>query len=70
MHRASGAGAPGHRGRRESAAMPRILARSAYGQGLVEYALVICLVAIAVVALLTAMGGKVKLVLTSITGSL
>ena len=50
--------------------MPRILARSAYGQGLVEYALVICLVAIAVVALLTAMGGKVKLVLTSITGSL
>ena len=40
------------------------------GQGLVEYALIILLVAIAVVGLLTALGGNVGNVFTSISTTL
>lgn len=40
------------------------------GQGLVEYALIIVLVAIAVIAMLTLLGGQVGTVFTKITSSL
>jgi pilus assembly protein Flp/PilA len=40
------------------------------GQGLVEYALIIVLVAIAAIVALTALGGAVSAVFDSITGSL
>lgn len=50
--------------------MFRQIAISQRGQGLVEYALIIFLVAIAVVALLTTLGGQVGAVFGSIAGSL
>lgn len=40
------------------------------GQGLVEYGLTIVLIAVAVIALLAALGGQVNTVFTTITGSL
>ena len=40
------------------------------GQGLVEYALIIVLVSIAVIATLTALGGKINDVFTTITNTL
>jgi pilus assembly protein Flp/PilA len=40
------------------------------GQGLVEYALIIVLVAIAVIGLLTVLGGQIGSVFSRITGSL
>jgi pilus assembly protein Flp/PilA len=40
------------------------------GQGLVEYALIIVLVSIAVIVLLTALGGQIGTVFERITGSL
>ena len=40
------------------------------GQGLVEYALIIFLVAIAVIAALTLLGGQVSNIFTNITDSL
>jgi len=40
------------------------------GQGLVEYALIIVLVSIAVILLLTALGGQIGTVFSRITGSL
>ena len=40
------------------------------GQGLVEYALIIVLVSIAVIALLTALGGQIGNVFNSITNTL
>ena len=40
------------------------------GQGLVEYALIIVLVAIVVIVALTALGGQVNSVLESITNTL
>ncbi|MCC6626111.1 MAG: Flp family type IVb pilin [Chloroflexi bacterium] len=40
------------------------------GQGLVEYALIIVLVSIAVIALLTVLGGQIGTVFTRITSSL
>jgi Flp pilus assembly pilin Flp len=40
------------------------------GQGLVEYALIILLVALTVVALIAVMGGSVDLMYTNITTSL
>jgi len=46
------------------------LSQTQRGQGLVEYALIIFLVAIAVIALLTLLGSKVGAVFTSITNSL
>ena len=40
------------------------------GQGLVEYALIIVLVSIAVIVMLTLLGGQIGSVFTRITGSL
>ena len=40
------------------------------GQGLVEYALILVLVAIVVIAALTALGGSLNTILTSISGSI
>lgn len=40
------------------------------GQGLVEYALIIVLVSIAVIALLTLLGGQINTVFSRITASL
>jgi pilus assembly protein Flp/PilA len=40
------------------------------GQGLVEYALIIVLVSIAVIGTLTVLGGKINDVFTTITGAL
>jgi pilus assembly protein Flp/PilA len=40
------------------------------GQGLVEYALILVLVAIAVIAILTLLGGQVSTVFSSITDAL
>jgi pilus assembly protein Flp/PilA len=40
------------------------------GQGLVEYALIIVLVSIAVIGTLTVLGGKLNDVFTTITGAL
>jgi pilus assembly protein Flp/PilA len=40
------------------------------GQGLVEYALIIVLVSIAVIGLLTVLGGQIGSVFSRITGSL
>ena len=40
------------------------------GQGLTEYGLILALVAIAAVAALTGLGGKIKEVLTSVTGKM
>ena len=40
------------------------------GQGLVEYALIIVLIAIVVIAALTALGGTVNSVFETITGAL
>ena len=40
------------------------------GQGLVEYALIIVLVAIVVIVALTALGGQVNTIFSRITGSL
>jgi len=50
--------------------MFRKFAAAQRGQGLVEYALIIFLVAIAVVALLGVLGGQIGAVFTSITNSL
>lgn len=44
--------------------------RSQRGQGLVEYALIIALVAIAVVAVLVLMGPQIGQIFSSITGGL
>lgn len=46
------------------------LLTSSRGQGLVEYALIIFLVAIAAIVILGTLGSKVKVVFTSVTGSL
>jgi pilus assembly protein Flp/PilA len=51
-------------------ALVGLTAEEREGQGLVEYALIIVLVAIAVVVLLTAMGGQVAEVFGRITASL
>jgi len=40
------------------------------GQGMVEYGLIIALVAVVIVIALTAMGGSVKGIFTTITGKL
>lgn len=40
------------------------------GQGMVEYAMIVGLVAIGVIALLTLLGGQVKDIFTSITNAL
>ena len=40
------------------------------GQGLVEYALILVLIAIVVIAALTALGGQVNTVFETITGGL
>jgi pilus assembly protein Flp/PilA len=40
------------------------------GQGLVEYALILVLIAVVVIAVLTALGGKVNTVFTSINSGL
>lgn len=40
------------------------------GQGLIEYALIVLLIAIVVIAILTAVGGSVQNVFTSINDSL
>ncbi|MDA8345906.1 MAG: Flp family type IVb pilin [Thermaerobacter sp.] len=44
--------------------------RASEGQGMVEYALIIFLVAVAVIGVLTALGGGVSNVLNQITHSL
>lgn len=44
--------------------------RDEEGQGLVEYALIIVLVALAVIVTLTALGGQVSSVFSEITGEL
>jgi pilus assembly protein Flp/PilA len=44
--------------------------RASEGQGMVEYALIIFLVAVAVIGVLTALGGGVSNVLNTITHSL
>lgn len=44
--------------------------RAGEGQGLVEYGLTIVLIAVAVIALLAALGGQVSTIFTKITGSL
>jgi len=40
------------------------------GQGMVEYGLIIALVAVVIVIALTAMGGSVKGIFTTVTGKL
>lgn len=40
------------------------------GQALVEYALILALIAVGVVTILSGLGGKIGTLLTSITGSL
>jgi len=54
------------------AKMKKFLAkmRSEEGQGLVEYALIIVLVSVAVITMLTALGVQVGAVFTNITGKL
>ncbi|MHB9095462.1 MAG: Flp family type IVb pilin [Eubacteriales bacterium] len=40
------------------------------GQGLVEYALIVCLIAIAAIAVMMTMGDRIKAVFTEINGHL
>jgi pilus assembly protein Flp/PilA len=46
------------------------LVKSEEGQGMVEYAMIVGLVAIGVIALLTLLGGQVQDIFTSITNAL
>jgi pilus assembly protein Flp/PilA len=50
--------------------MLKRLLKSEDGQGMVEYGLIIALVAIVVIVVLTAMGGKLKTTFTNITNAL
>ena len=51
-------------------ALVGLYAEEREGQGLVEYALIIVLVSIAVIAMLTLLGGQVNTVFQDISGSL
>jgi pilus assembly protein Flp/PilA len=53
-----------------NALVGRYLPEEREGQGLVEYALIIVLVSIAVIALLTLLGGQINTVFSEITASL
>ena len=53
-----------------SALLARLSPRARSGQGLVEYALIVVLVSIAVIALLTLLGGQVGNVFSRIVTSL
>jgi pilus assembly protein Flp/PilA len=48
----------------------RVALRDEEGQGLVEYALILSLVSIATIAILTAIGGKIGVVFSAVTGAL
>ena len=48
----------------------RLEARHEEGQGLIEYALIILLVSIVVIVILTALGGQINTVFTSIRDTL
>ena len=48
----------------------RVSLRDEEGQGLVEYALILSLVSIATILILTALGGKIGVVFSSITSAL
>ena len=50
--------------------LKKFLAQDESGQGLVEYALLISLVALAVVAAVIAFGGKITTIFTNATGAL
>ncbi len=50
--------------------MLKALRSSQHGQGLVEYALIIALVAIVVIALLLVLGGQINSVFSQISSSL
>jgi pilus assembly protein Flp/PilA len=50
--------------------LARVDVRSEQGQGLVEYALILSLVSIATIVILTALGGKIGVVFSSITTAL
>jgi pilus assembly protein Flp/PilA len=48
----------------------RVALRDEEGQGLVEYALILSLVSIATIVILTALGGKIGVVFSSVTSAL
>jgi len=50
--------------------MIRTMLRNRKGQGLVEYALILALVAIVVIAAVTLLGGNINTTLTNIAGAL
>jgi Flp pilus assembly pilin Flp len=50
--------------------LARVDVRSEHGQGLVEYALILSLVSIATIVILTALGGQIGVVFSSITTAL
>jgi pilus assembly protein Flp/PilA len=56
--------------RREKASKPLSRARLAYGQGLVEYALILALIAIVVIGVLSQLGGKTSEIFSSVSCTL